>query len=152
MLSPKDMSEIFGRNHRIISGYIDGLDHAASVIQPPNGGNCINWVLGHIIVSRNNILTACAAEPVWDADKIARYGHGSDPVLGGDNELPFTELLSDFDKSQRRLDAMCAQLTASELEAPYGEDSTAGDRATFYSWHESMHTGQFEYLQQLVGD
>ena len=59
---------IFEINYNVIKQQVDGLTHEDSLLQLPFRGNCLNWVLGHILVSRNRALTLIGDWPgttIW---------------------------------------------------------------------------------------
>lgn len=52
MIGPQQLAQAYARNTAIIKMQIEGLTHEESLLQPPFRANCLNWVLGHINVSR----------------------------------------------------------------------------------------------------
>jgi len=45
----------FNYDHFVIEQNLLGVGQAESMMAPPGGGNCVNWVLGHIVASRNRV-------------------------------------------------------------------------------------------------
>src|SRR4029450_6279109 len=100
MLGPNDLAEAFARNVRVIKMQADGLTHADSLLQPPFRGNCLNWILGHIAVSRDAVPDTLGDPPVMDADG-APYKRGSDALADADEDpLPLEEVLARLDRAQ----------------------------------------------------
>ena len=58
MIDQKDLAKAFGRNTNIIKSQAKDLTHEDSLIQPPFHGNCLNWVLGHLVANHDDILEA----------------------------------------------------------------------------------------------
>jgi hypothetical protein len=56
MINSQDLSNAFARNASIIKMQAEGLTNEDSLRQLPFHGNCLNWVLGHIVVSRDSVL------------------------------------------------------------------------------------------------
>ena len=56
MMSAQDLSNAFARNVMIMKMQTDSLTRADSLRQFSFGGNCLNWVLGHIAVSHDGVL------------------------------------------------------------------------------------------------
>ena len=56
MLCTNDLIEALARNVSVVKMQTQGLTHADTLIQPHFGGNCLNWVLGHIVENRDRIL------------------------------------------------------------------------------------------------
>jgi hypothetical protein len=148
------MIQSFARTHRVIHLQTDGLTNADSLIQPPFRGNCLNWVLGHILVGRNDVLELLGEPPFWDEAEAARYRSGSDPVTADDQALSLEQLLADLDHSQDQIAAALASVLPQFLAEPVkpGEnDQPRGAAVAFLHWHETYHTGQLELLRQLAG-
>src|SRR5262249_27711324 len=82
IVSLQQLSDAFARNVTIIRRQTAGLTHADSLLQPVMRGNCLNWVLGHIVSTRGLVLRVLGAEPVLSAAHAERYARGSAPVLG----------------------------------------------------------------------
>jgi uncharacterized damage-inducible protein DinB len=152
MISGDALFYILKRNLGVIERQIDGLDHAASLLQPAMRGNCMNWLMGHILVYRDITLKQLGEAPVRDEAFAARYGHDSEPVLDGSDAYPFEAIVADFRSTQPCLEAALTALTEAQLAAKVPDrDQRLAERLTFLVWHESYHTGQFEYLRQLTG-
>ena len=94
----------FEGNTWVINKEVEGLTHAESLIQPPYHGNCLNWVVGHIVQSRCRVLDLLGEPSIWDDVQRARYASGSDPVTGeGENVLAFETLLADLDRAATQI-------------------------------------------------
>ncbi len=155
MYDPKILADVFARNQWVIDEQTKGLSHADSLIQPTSRGNCLNYVLGHMIANRETILTLLDLALVMTPEQNARYGYGSDPVLeDGLDVIPLEELLAMVKHSGEILAEAIATLSAEDLarEIKRGEGvTTVGQRVEFYVWHDTYHVGQTEYLRQLAG-
>lgn len=139
-------------NYNILRAQTDGLTHEDSLLQLPFQGNCLNWVLGHLMEARGRMLAIAGVEPLWDNAEYARYGRGSEPITENAQALRMEKMLADLAASQERLLARIKEMTQAELDAvPEGADQDVGAQLSFLSWHETYHTGQTEYLRQLAG-
>jgi uncharacterized damage-inducible protein DinB len=144
----------FGLTRQLIRMQTDGLTHEDSLIQPPFRGNCLNWVLGHILQGRNTALTLLGEPPIWDRQKVARYERGSEAITRSEQALPLEELLVDLDRSQEQIAAVLKRTTSEALatDVPYrGGRRPLGQALASQHWHETYHTGQLELLRQLAG-
>jgi uncharacterized damage-inducible protein DinB len=155
MITTQDLVGALGRNLDIIKAQTKGLSHADSLLQLPFRGNCLNWVLGHIAGSRNNMLQVLGEEPILSQAQSARYGYGSDPVCGEEEGiLELEELLAMLEAAQQgiaaRLEAITPDELAREVESFMGT-TTLAQLLFFLCWHESYHVGQTEMLRQLAG-
>ena len=154
MISSQDLSEAFARNVNIIKRQADGLTDEDCLRQLPSNSNCMNWVLGHIAVSRDDVLRTLGEPPEMQANG-ARYKRGSDPVTAADEDiLPLEELLNWLDRTQERIATALTKMSAAALarELPSDERKlTIGQRAFFLYFHETYHVGQTELFRQLAG-
>ena len=148
------LSQSFKLTHSIIHMQTKGLSHADSLLQLPFRGNCLNWVLGHIVVGRNTVLELLSEPPVWDKGETARYESGSEEITREAQALPLDKLLHDLDQTQQQITAALERITAKDLASvvPFrGGQRPVGQAVAGQHWHETYHTGQLELLRQLAG-
>jgi len=154
MLTPAELAGAFARNVAVLKMQADGLTDADSLLQPPFRGNCLNWVIGHILTSRDDVLEALGEARVMGAAG-SRYARESDAVTAaGEGVLPLAELLAWLDEAQARTAAALDRLDEDALarEIAAGErKTTVAKRLFFLYFHETYHVGQAELLRQLAG-
>jgi uncharacterized protein YciI len=144
----------FDVNRQVIEMQADGLTHADSLLQLPFRGNCLNWVLGHILANRNRVVDLLGETPFWSEEDVARYARGSEPIASEGQALPLERLLEDLERSQGLIEAGLAQVAHRELAAPVAGDKRGralGELLVGLHWHETYHIGQLEILRQLAG-
>lgn len=155
MITPKDLAGAFARNLDTIKAQVKGLTHADSVLQLPFRGNCLNWVLGHIAGTRNQVLQALGQPPILSEVHAKRYGYGSEPVCAdGDDILKLDTLISLLEQSQKTIEAALGRITPQELAKEVKSflgSTTLGYFLFFLYYHETYHLGQTEILRQLAG-
>ncbi|MCP4542844.1 MAG: DinB family protein [Chloroflexi bacterium] len=149
MVEPRFLQALFTDTHDAIKQQIDRITHSDSVRQPPFDGNCINWILGHIVVARCNFLMMLDVPSIWGMTKCRRYIPGSAPVTGIDDATPFDSLLADLDRTQDQLVTALSRVSAKDLDT-VKDDQSIGEHLISYHAHESYHLGQFELLRQLL--
>lgn len=131
---------------------LEGVTDDEALLQPEPAGNCLNWVAGHILASREGTLEQLGEARVWDPDVSARYTRGSAPVGSADDALvSLTRIRRDLEQSQARFLAGLDRLTPADLEAPVKGDQTFADRLAFLLFHETYHVGQTGLLRRLIG-
>lgn len=134
-----------------------GLTQAESLEYPTPGGNCANWVVGHLIAIHDNVLPLLGQQPVLPADVRARYDRGSAGLRDGAEALEIAELLELWNESSRRVDTGLAALDPDTLgrPAPFspGNDpaETIGTLLMTIAWHQAYHVGQTGLLRRLAG-
>jgi hypothetical protein len=149
---------MFQRNVNAIKQFTLGFDHAASLIQPPLGANCANWLLGHLLYYRNRLFTITGRPMAIDPAIAARYPNGSKAVLGDEPALgKWEDMLAAFEASQEPLAASLKAMTQEEADKVWTFTSTANTTSmTALEWHvyfmrhEAYHAGQFEWMPNLL--
>jgi uncharacterized damage-inducible protein DinB len=141
----------FNLTHELIKMQLDGLTHADSLLQLPFRGNCLNWVLGHIVGNRNTALTRLGRERVWPEEDEARYCRGSEAIVESGQALPLEELLQALDETQEGILAALQGIDEAELDEVVDDKRTLGESLAWLHWHETYHVGQLEILRQLAG-
>lgn len=156
MISPQTMIDSFDRNVSIIKRQTAGLTHADSLIQLPFRANCMNWLIGHILTNRNNVMKLLQTEPTFDPARATRYVSESEPVTGeGEGVIPLEDLLAELDRSQARLAERLTAITPEELEqqvAFFGNSTmSVAEWLIFFFFHDTYHVGQTEIMRQAAG-
>jgi uncharacterized damage-inducible protein DinB len=148
------LNMLFGINYEVLKKNLDGVTHEESLIQPEGGGNCLNWVLGHIVATRDNAVRLLKQEPVWDNEIAGVYQRGSEPLRDGSKAQPLEKILADLARSQDRLVAGLSTVSEPELGAPSPDKSiaeTVGELLFVLQFHEAYHAGQAGLLRRIAG-
>ena len=56
MMAGRQLQGLFGLTYWAIRENLKGVDHEESLLSPDPAGNCMNWILGHILVNRDRAL------------------------------------------------------------------------------------------------
>jgi len=151
----KSLAELYEYNDFVINANSEGITNEDSLVQPQAAGNCMNWVLGHIVRYRNDILLHAGAEPILGAERAAAYDTGSRPVTAADEVEPFEALLAAFRESQERLvarfNAMTKEALGRDAADPDAPGKTVGQMLAGLMFHEAYHAGQLGLLRRLIG-
>ena len=152
MMSAAEIVNDFERNRQVIHLQANGLSHRQSLLQPPFRANCLNWVVGHIVVHRDKVLATIGAEPVLDEESARRYDNESEPILGDEpGVMEWATLLDRLDESQDRLAARLPAVDLASSVQVGDRETTIWKRVHFLHFHDTYHTGQTELLRQLAG-
>lgn len=152
--SPQALAERFHFNARLIHMQAQDVTHAESLLQPPFRGNCFNWVVGHILTSRDTCLRLLELPPTLSAEELAIYDRGSEPLTDPGLAAPLESLLQKLDEADQRLRAALEPMPEASLarEVSFGrQPQPLGEVLAFLQWHETYHLGQLELLRQLAG-
>jgi uncharacterized damage-inducible protein DinB len=152
MIQPELLIYLFNINIGVIKQQTEGLTHEESLLPFPFRGNCLNWVLGHILVGRDRVLKLLNEPPLLTPEETALYATDAEPITeaNSDKALPLERLVKDLETSQERLTESLKRLTLQEMEALSG-DRPLGKRLAFLFFHDTYHTGQTEIHRQLAG-
>jgi hypothetical protein len=144
----------FSRNASYFNSHLAGLTHEDALVQPPVTGNCILWIVGHIVCYRNYILDIVWQPDVLDAAQSHRFAKGSAPVLADEPNLTRLEvLMSAYATAQNRIAEGIRKLTPEQaVEVVSQNDFTLPrtDLIMSYMRHESYHLGQLELLREIA--
>ena len=156
MLSPTMLANAFNRNVEIIKLQTAGLSHADSLVQLPFRGNCMNWIVGHILTNRYSVLKLLGAAQLDQAAQVARYERDSAPITMDESDVrPLDELIATLEHTQGQIADLLAMLTPEDLDcqvAFYGRRSmSVAEWLIFFYFHDTYHTGQSEILRQASG-
>jgi hypothetical protein len=155
MLSPQDFIRLFNIENNLIKSQTEGLTQADTLIQPQPSGNCMNWVLGHVLESQISMLTVLGGTSPVDPAELVIYKRESDPITGdrpGVQQLEW--LLNGLYAVHNALVARLAEMKEADFarEIQQGERKfTLGWRFLFLHFHYTYHVGQLELLRQLAG-
>jgi hypothetical protein len=142
---------------RVVEINLQGVTQEESLIQPSPGGNCLNWVLGHLIAIYNGTLPLVGQEPVMDKEAIKRYERGSSPITDPAEALEIQALLDGWKEASNRMDAGLAGLTQEVLDRPAptspsgNPNETVRTLLTTVVFHQAYHAGQTGILRRIAG-
>jgi len=131
MMDPKTMAQTltiqYGYTTYLFGATPTGLTNEQALKQPSPGGNCLNWVAGHIVQARGATLA----------------------VLG--QELPFS---ATEDGLAAGLASMTAEGLAEKAPFSPGnnEKETVESLVAGLVFHEGYHIGQLGLLRRLAGE
>jgi uncharacterized damage-inducible protein DinB len=156
IMNGRDLARLFTASAMALEMNLKDLSHEDTLLQPPGGGNCMNWVIGHVLATRSQLFVMLGLEPFWSEDQTRVYERGSRPLTEPQQALPLDELRAKFRESQEVLLARLPEVTPAELETPLPEPGeilgdTVGSAADFLQWHEGYHMGQIGTLRRLAG-
>ncbi len=146
-----------GSVYYVVKTNTQGITHEDSMVQPSPGGNCLNWVMGHIMTARNGALQVLGKQAIWDEQSVETYQRGSPPLTDQAKALPFDKIMADFDKSQELITAGLRAVTAERLaeKAPFSPtnnpDETVGSLLAAVVFHDAYHAGQTALLRRITG-
>ncbi len=146
-----------GYNNYTFHKNTDGVSHEESLVQPHQGGNCLNWVVGHLATTRDRTRGILGLEPVLGSEEHPVYARSSEPLTDTSKAEPFDRLLAAFSQGQDDIIAAVAALTPEQLAAPApfspgnNSEETIGTLLAGLVFHEAYHIGQTGVLRRIAG-
>ncbi len=146
-----------GYNNYTFHKNTDGVSHDESLAQPHPGGNCLNWVVGHLASSRDMMRGVVGLEPVLGKEEDPVYARSAEPLTDASKAAPFAELTAAFARDQDDIVAAVAALTPEQLAAPAPFSPAKNPQETVATllagliFHEAYHIGQTGVLRRIAG-
>jgi hypothetical protein len=153
--------EVLIAQHEIGAQVLDlttgNISHEESLRAPREGGNCLNWVLGHLVWARIGALESLGTPGPIPKQKFARYAQGQPPLTEAFQAIPFDDLIENFKALQlplgKALRAATPELLSKSVpNSPTGNpNETIGSLAVATAFHEAYHLGQAGLLRHVLG-
>lgn len=154
MITGENLAWNFERNASYMRSHLADLTQSDALVQPPVSGNCINWIVGHILCYRTYALAICGLTPVISPTVAQRYARDSAPVLGPAADVAeLATLLAAYWASHEQLLAYWQSMTpaqAAETVTAAGFTMPRAELLTSFMRHESYHAGQLELLREIA--
>jgi hypothetical protein len=133
------------------------ITHEESLRAPRDGGNCLNWAIGHLVWARAGALEFLGSPGPIPKQKFARYAQGQPPLTEASEALAFGELIENFKALQLPLTEALRAATPELLSRPAPNSPTGNPKETIGSlvvavaFHEAYHLGQAGLLRHILG-
>lgn len=145
------LARMFEVSYGALFRNLEGITHEDSLVFPKPGGNCANWILGHIVASRNRVMPLVNVIPIWTLETAFLYSGIEEAQWTTDKALSFREIQADLARTQQELLNALELLPDDRLEQNVSADRTVGEALGFLLWHESYHGGQIALLRRVLG-
>ena len=150
----KILIDLMQFNHGVIHQQLKDITHAESLLQLPFQGNCMNWVVAHILTARQDWLDMLDLPGIMTEAEQKAYGYGSEPVTCAEQSIDLDTLVKRLDESLVTIVSKLENITQAELDREvdiWRGKQPLSQALSFFQWHETYHTGQLEQLRQLAG-
>lgn len=127
---------------RVMELNASDITHEESLISSPQSGNSVNWLIGHMIVVRDNMLRAAGLQPLAGEKMEQLYNRGTQNVTK-ENAMPLEDLINLYYKGTEK---MFKRLEGEEIAGEENVQSIAG-----LIFHECYHSGQIGLFRRLIG-
>ena len=123
---------------------MEGITHETSLVRPSPKGNNINWLLGHLVITRDNMTKVLCSQNICGEETTALYREGT-PVTTAATAKNTIELLKIFNDNNELLMNGLQKLDLSD-------NPDREKRIAYLAFHEAYHTGQIGILRRQIED
>jgi uncharacterized damage-inducible protein DinB len=147
---------LFEVNYDILRENLREITPEEMIIDPKPAGNNISWIFGHILESRNTILSLINEPPVLSDEEALPFK----PFIKDVDRtklLPVERMWAAWEESQKRLLEKLKSMTPEDMQeelppwSEKGKPDKREKRLMFMHLHEIYHIGQFGTLRRLLG-
>lgn len=138
-------------NLGLLERMLEGIDQAGSLRPWTDGGSSLNWMVGHLVVSRDGMLAMAGAERLGGDRVEERYRYGTQAPEHAE-ALELDALVALLRQQGERLATRLATLDDDALAAPSDMgDADVRRSLEFLVWHETYHLGQAVLYRRALG-
>src|SRR5262245_37601116 len=141
---------------RMISlGYVEDLTDQELLHRPAKGANHINWQLGHLIQSENEMIDIVTpgAMPPLPAGFAEKYSKDTASSDNPNDFLKKAELVKAFEEQRAGTLKLLQSTSEADFDKPTGVDyaPTVGAMFSMQGTHWVMHAGQWAVVRRQLG-
>lgn len=147
------VSQQFGLMYQVAAANLEGVSLEQSLARHSAGGNCANWILGHLTNVQNGVMQLIGEAPVWESDQLARAGF--DPITDPAAAIDWHTLRDRFLGSRERCLAAITALSDKALDEPvphpFGGMCSLAELLNTLAFHQTYHVGQLAISRRIAG-
>ena len=153
MKTQEVLSQQYGFVYYAVDANLAGMTQQQSLAQPSPGGNCANWILGHLTNVQNGVMQLIGEKPVWESEALARAGFS--PIQSASGAIDWDTMRDRFLGSRERCVAAISAASDEKLSEtvphPFGGTSTCGELLATLAFHQAYHAGQLALCRRIAG-
>jgi hypothetical protein len=156
-MTGSDLARMYEISYGAINRNLLDVSQEESLVRPQASGNCLNWVLGHIVLYRGMMQKMIGQDPVFAGPDSKSYARGSHPD-GTEHYLDLATLRGMLSDAHQQLIPALTVMTEHQLAANVPEEFNRPPLAgpielalARLSFHESYHAGQIGLLRRIAG-
>jgi hypothetical protein len=88
------VAQHFGLTYMVAAANLDAMTHEQSLAQPSTGGNCANWILGHLTNVQNGVMQLVGEKAVWESEQLTRAS--IKPITGSSQAIDWNTMRDRF--------------------------------------------------------
>lgn len=153
-MDPQVLAFQFGVGAFVLERNLSGVTNEEGFRPPNPGGNTMNWIIGHVVRTRNQALGLLGEKAPFEDGEFSAYG-----AVGSSSgeTLSLDELKRRFDTLGPILDGALKRTPLEQLSiaAPFSPtgnpNETVGTLLASIAFHEAYHLGQTGLSRRLLG-
>jgi len=145
------LSRLYEISYGALFRNLEGVTHEESLIDPRPAGNCLNWVLGHIVANRNRLLPMIGAQIVWPPEQAFLYSGRDEAQWTAARAFHLDAIKTNLARSQQQIMSALDHIPDAALATPTDTGQPLVEVIGFFHFHESYHGGQVALLRRIVG-
>jgi uncharacterized damage-inducible protein DinB len=153
MNTQESIAHQFGLMYRVTASNLERMTPEQSLAQPAPGGNCANWILGHLTNVQNGVMQLVGEKPVWESDQLARAAE--EPITGRANGIEWETLRDRFlgsrDRCLQAISGLSKEALAESVPHPFGGMTTRAELLYVLAFHQAYHAGQLAISRRIAG-
>jgi len=153
MNTQESIAHQFGLMYRVTASNLERMTPEQSLAQPSPGGNCANWILGHLTNVQNGVMQLVGEKPVWESEQLARAAE--EPITGRGNAIDWETLRDRFLGSRERclkaISGLSDKALGEEVPHPFGGKTTRAELLYVLAFHQAYHAGQLAMSRRSAG-
>jgi uncharacterized damage-inducible protein DinB len=147
------VTQHFDLMYKVSSANLEGMTQEQSLAQPSQGGNCANWILGHLTNVQNGAMHLLGEKPVWESDQLTRAG--TEPITRPTEAIDWNTARARFLGSRDRCLAAISRLSdealAESVPHPFGGNCSRAELLNILAFHQAYHAGQLAISRRIAG-
>jgi len=153
MNTKEAIAQQFGLMYKLAATNLEGMTPEQSLAQPSPGGNCANWILGHLTNVQNGVMRLLGEKPVWESDELARAGF--EPITGRQVAIDWDTLRDRFlgsrDRCLKAISTLSEEGLAESVPHPFGGSCSRAELLNLLAFHQAYHGGQLAMSRRIAG-
>ncbi len=137
-MASEEIKVIMKYNDFVIKKNLEEITQEDSLKRPDERVNIINWVTGHIVNSRDDLLEDVAGKRFLPKEYTEYYGRGKQ-IPDNESALDIETIKADYEKLTDEIHKVLAE-----------GDAEKDQKVAFFMFHESYHAGQLGLLRKLL--
>jgi uncharacterized damage-inducible protein DinB len=153
MKTQQAIAHQFGLVYRMIEVNVEGMTAEQSLAQPSPGGNCANWIVGHLTNVQNGVMQVIGQTPVWESDQLANAGW--EPITGQREAIAWDtmrdRMLGSRDRCVAAISSLGDAQMAEQVPHPFGGSTSRAELLSLLAFHQAYHAGQLGLARRVAG-